>query len=150
MPKIAFLFLPDFTTWGKTAFYFLRDFFNSPFVLRSPFKVRPAASRSRISPAPGHARRRSTAARACPACPIWVYHNGHIIQIPTQIIIYILRVLYCPQLLTNTLMGITIDPYKTRAHPAAYQSNPGTPPNQPKGQHGEYTTSGSRWQEIRP
>nr|DAU79794.1 MAG TPA: hypothetical protein [Caudoviricetes sp.] len=26
MPKIAFLFLPDFTTWGKTAFYFLRNF----------------------------------------------------------------------------------------------------------------------------
>nr|DAE79663.1 MAG TPA: hypothetical protein [Caudoviricetes sp.] len=47
-------------------------------------------------------------------------------------------------------MGITIDPYKTRAHPAASQSNPGTPPHQPTGQRGEYTTSGSRWQEIRP
>lgn len=34
-------------------------------------------------------------------------------------------------------MGITIDTYKTRAHPAANQSNPGTPPNQPTGQHGE-------------
>jgi hypothetical protein len=57
MQKFAYLFLADSL---KTAFYFLLDFFNSPFVLCSPFKVRPAASRIRISPAPGHTRRRSS------------------------------------------------------------------------------------------
>ena len=56
----------------------------------------PPPAAAAYPPPPGHARRRSTAARACPACSICVYHNGHIIQIPTQIIIYILRALYCP------------------------------------------------------
>ena len=151
MPKIAFLFLSDFTKWGKNGFLFFAGFFNSPFVLRSPFKVRHRPGCRRISPAPPcHHSRISTAAGACPDCPTQVYHNGHIIQIPTQIIVYIIWVLFAQKLLTNTLMGITIDTYRTRAHPAASQSNPGTLPHQPTGQRGKYTTSGSLWQEIRP
>lgn len=61
------LFVFDgFYNMGQNGFLFFAEFFNSPFVLRSPFKVRPSASSSSISPAPGHARRRPTAARACP------------------------------------------------------------------------------------
>lgn len=43
------------------------------FIFCGIFGAYPAPGCRRISPAPGHDRRRSTAARACLARPIWVY-----------------------------------------------------------------------------
>lgn len=139
MPKIVLLFLPDFTRGQKRLFIFC-----------GIFGAYPAPGCRRISPAPGHARRRSTAAEACPTCPTQVYRNGHNAQCYNNIIVYLIWALFAQKILTYTLLGSIISAYRTRAHPVASQSTPGTPPHQPTGQHGEYTTSGSRWQEIRP
>nr|DAE79662.1 MAG TPA: hypothetical protein [Caudoviricetes sp.] len=67
------------------AFYFLRDFWGLPRPRLPPHIPRPPASPAGECPGLPSA-----------VCAVRVYHNGHIIKIPTQIIIYILRALYCP------------------------------------------------------
>lgn len=117
MPKIIFLFLPDFTTWGKTAFYFLRDFWGLPRPRLPSHIPRPRSCPPEID------SRQGLPCLHHMGIPQWAYY-----PMPTQIIVHLVWVLFAQNLLTNTLMGITIDTYKTRAHPTASQSTPGTPP----------------------
>lgn len=126
MPKINFLFLPDFTKWGKNGFLFFAGFLGltTPQAAAAypPPPAIPAGDRQKI------ARRRSLLLLLHMGIPQWAYYtNAH-----TNYCVYYIGII-CPK---------AIDKY-SNGHYNRHIQNEGAPGSQPK-QPGNAPTPASR------